>query len=251
MINIDMIGRSQDEYLFVGGVGTADAWEGLVEKHVKGAGFDLETHPGGNAPSDNASFYRHKIPVLFFFTNIHDDYHRPSDHADKIEYEAQAKILRAAHALLADLAGPGPAPVFRKSDGMAIPKDFMQRMMQLQRQPDAARAMGRQARAAARERATDKASEQPGTAPATKPMLGVSLGGGEGGAEVTIERVVAGGNAERAGLKAGDVVVAIDGKPVADYSVVSAGLTGKKVGDEVVMRIRRGGEESDVKVPLR
>ena len=46
-------------------------------------------------------------------------------------------------------------------------------------------------------------------------------------------------------------MVAIDGKPVADYSVVSAGLTGKKVGDEVVMRIRRGGEETDVKVPLR
>ncbi len=98
MINMDMVGRLKDDKLTVGGIGTATEWKGLVEKNItenpcettEGSGtcksFALQLNEDGFGPSDHASFYGKQIPVLFFFTGTHLDYHKPSDTAEKINY---------------------------------------------------------------------------------------------------------------------------------------------------------------------
>ena len=98
MINMDMVGRLKENKLTVGGIGTATEWKGLVEKNVTEEpcetttdnsickSFALQLNEDGFGPSDHASFYGKKIPVLFFFTGTHLDYHKPSDTAEKINY---------------------------------------------------------------------------------------------------------------------------------------------------------------------
>src|SRR5438067_2635039 len=127
MINMDMIGRMKDNKLIVGGVGTAEQWrkwlnfaniEGstvITTKQVSPDNlstnfalqlpqhFYLSTNEDGYGPSDHSSFYAKKIPVLFFFTGTHDDYHKPSDTADKINYEDEARVVTFIGAILISL----------------------------------------------------------------------------------------------------------------------------------------------------
>jgi aminopeptidase YwaD len=131
MINMDMIGRMKNNKLIVGGVGTAEGLKGLVDRSnsenvftptspsnpveaiIRGTNgtpvfaandelvgslkshqaFDLTLNEDGYGPSDHSSFYAKKVPVLFFWTGTHEDYHKPSDTADKINYEDEAHIL--------------------------------------------------------------------------------------------------------------------------------------------------------------
>lgn len=86
MINMDMIGRlNADKGLTVGGVGTSPEFTKIVNKN-KPAGFNVTLDPAGQGPSDHTSFYLKDIPVMFFFTGTHNDYHKPSDDEDKINY---------------------------------------------------------------------------------------------------------------------------------------------------------------------
>jgi len=86
MINLDMIGRLNDsKNLTVGGVGTNPNFKTIVDKN-KPAGFNVTLDESGVGPSDHTSFYLKDIPVLFFFTGTHTDYHKPSDDEDKINY---------------------------------------------------------------------------------------------------------------------------------------------------------------------
>jgi Tol biopolymer transport system component len=86
MINMDMIGRlNADKGLTVGGIGTSPEFTNIVTKN-KPAGFNVTLDNAGQGPSDHTSFYLKDIPVLFFFTGTHMDYHKPSDDEDKINY---------------------------------------------------------------------------------------------------------------------------------------------------------------------
>jgi hypothetical protein len=91
MINLDMIGRLKENKLTVGGIGTSPEFRKLVESLNNG--FTLQLSEDGFGPSDHSSFYAKRIPVFFFYTGVHDDYHKPSDTADKINYEGEAKIV--------------------------------------------------------------------------------------------------------------------------------------------------------------
>jgi hypothetical protein len=95
MINMDMVGRMNDstKTITVGGFGTSPSWEKLISS-VKEKGFSIKTDSSGSGPSDHTSFYRKDIPVLFFFTGLHTDYHKPSDDADKINYKGMFNIIR-------------------------------------------------------------------------------------------------------------------------------------------------------------
>ncbi|MGH9938618.1 MAG: M20/M25/M40 family metallo-hydrolase, partial [Blastocatellia bacterium] len=92
MLNMDMIGRLKDNKLTVGGVGTSPEFRKLVES-LNSNSFTLQLNEDGFGPSDHSSFYAKRIPVLFFFSGTHEDYHKPSDTADKINYEGQAKVV--------------------------------------------------------------------------------------------------------------------------------------------------------------
>lgn len=93
MINMDMIGRMDDgTSLSIFGTGTSSKWEEIIETKNNNR-FNLSLNEDGYGPSDHSSFYGKEIPVLFFFTGTHTDYHRPSDDADKINITGQKHIL--------------------------------------------------------------------------------------------------------------------------------------------------------------
>jgi aminopeptidase YwaD len=130
MINMDMIGRLKDGKLTVGGIGTAADFKSLVsqaniakELVKKGLGgapdefmahdlFNLALSEDGFGPSDHSSFYAKQIPVLFFFTNSHDDYHKPSDTADKINYEGELGVIDLVRSIAWKLDTDAAKPVY-------------------------------------------------------------------------------------------------------------------------------------------
>jgi len=101
MINLDMVGRLADstKSLTIGGVGTSPAW-GTVLSSVPNKYFALKYDSSGVGPSDHTSFYRKNIPVLFFFTGLHPDYHKPTDDANKINYTGELMILKYLEAIV-------------------------------------------------------------------------------------------------------------------------------------------------------
>jgi aminopeptidase YwaD len=149
MINMDMIGRLKDKALIVGGVGTAQEWRSLIDasNDVQGmtvtlnnsgvdrtlqAGipvvmgsngnpvvtmnparkFSLTLNEDGYGPSDHSSFYGKQVPVLFFFTGSHSDYHKPSDTAEKINYEGEASIVGFVERIIRDLDRGDKRPTY-------------------------------------------------------------------------------------------------------------------------------------------
>lgn len=105
MINMDMVGRLNDSSrtLTVGGYGTSPVWGQLYNRQGKEALYNAGTYrfdSSGTGPSDHASFYLKNIPVLFYFTGLHSDYHRPTDDAEKINYMGQTAIVQHVYSLL-------------------------------------------------------------------------------------------------------------------------------------------------------
>jgi len=101
MINMDMVGRLNDssKTITVGGFGTSPAWNEILYG-VKKPGFNIKIDSSGTGPSDHTSFYRKNIPVLFFFTGLHSDYHRPSDDAARINYNGELQIVNYINAVV-------------------------------------------------------------------------------------------------------------------------------------------------------
>jgi membrane-associated protease RseP (regulator of RpoE activity) len=89
MLNFDMVGRLGSE-LFVHGTGTAKEWESLLGSIA--SDLPLAFVSDGHGPSDHAAFYEAEIPVLHFFTGPHEDYHRPTDDVDKIDFDGAARV---------------------------------------------------------------------------------------------------------------------------------------------------------------
>jgi aminopeptidase YwaD len=158
MINMDMIGRMKDRKLSIGGVGTAKEWRDIVtlanrtsdpnkvdttEKAshpITGPSrvnnvvrrpldlpnqtglFDLTLTEDGFGPSDHSSFYSKQIPVLFFWTGTHNDYHKPTDTFDKINYDDEANILRIVWQITRDLDGAPARPTYTTAKSDAAPR---------------------------------------------------------------------------------------------------------------------------------
>ena len=100
MINMDMLGRLNDSTLglTIGGFGTSPFWSDVIKPNDPY--FKIKLDSSGSGPSDHTSFYRKDIPVLFFFTGTHKDYHKPSDDADKINYTGEAAIIQYIYNLI-------------------------------------------------------------------------------------------------------------------------------------------------------
>lgn len=99
MLNFDMLGRLDDYNLSLIGTGTTPSWDAAIDQAAP-AHFNIRKSPGGLGGSDHTSFYRKNIPVLFFFTGIHDDYHRPGDTPDKVNYQGTYEILEFSYDLM-------------------------------------------------------------------------------------------------------------------------------------------------------
>lgn len=115
MINFDMVGRLTDQTLTIQGTGTSSQWESIITKHNSDSTFKIKFVKDGYGPSDHSSFYGAGIPVLFFFTGLHDNYHRPSDDADKINSEGIAQIVSFASKLAFEIDTSSQRPDYIKT----------------------------------------------------------------------------------------------------------------------------------------
>ncbi|MBA3827860.1 MAG: M28 family peptidase [Taibaiella sp.] len=112
MINMDMVGRLNDSThaLTVGGIGTSPVWGTILAKPNKD--FRIVADSSGVGPSDHTSFYHAGVPVLFFFTGTHHDYHKPSDDADKINYPGEVKVIKYVYSIVAAMDKGNTKPPF-------------------------------------------------------------------------------------------------------------------------------------------
>lgn len=210
MLNMDMIGRMRNNQLTVIGTGTSPAWNLLLEEANKTGNFQISRNESGFGGSDHQSFYMKNIPVLFFFTGIHEDYHRPSDTADKINAQDMVRILGLVAGCAERIADMPERPAF-------------------QQVTQAAPTSGR-----------GRAGVSLGTIPEyTTEVEGVLLGG-----------VRPGSPAEKAGLKAGDIMIKFGGRSIRSLEEFTAALSEHKPGDVVEVVVRRGQETITVKATL-
>jgi hypothetical protein len=112
MINMDMIGRLKDNKLNVQGTGTSPSWDSVIIRAKAGTNFVVSTTADGFGPSDHSSFFAKNIPVLFFFTGLHTDYHRPTDTHDKINVEGEAQLLDVVERAAREIASMPQRPAF-------------------------------------------------------------------------------------------------------------------------------------------
>ncbi|NVK29000.1 MAG: M28 family peptidase [Flavobacteriia bacterium] len=107
MLNMDMIGRlDEDKAILISGTGTAAEWDDIIAEQNT-YGFDVKSSAGGTGASDHTSFYQKDIPVLHFFTGTHEDYHKPSDDIDKINFEGLQDVAN----YLVDIANAIPSDI--------------------------------------------------------------------------------------------------------------------------------------------
>ncbi|MBC6492744.1 M20/M25/M40 family metallo-hydrolase [Flavihumibacter stibioxidans] len=116
MINMDMVGRLNDSShsLTIGGYGTSPVWSGTFSSISDSRYFKIKFDSSGTGPSDHSSFYRKDIPVLFFFTGLHTDYHKPGDDSEKINYEGQYRIVQLIRNVIKNTPAEAK-PVFTKT----------------------------------------------------------------------------------------------------------------------------------------
>ena len=211
MINIDMLGRLRDNKLYVGGVGTSDVNKEIVEKENKKYGFDLSLSEGGYGPSDHASFYMKNIPVLYFNTGIHEDYHTPFDDVDKINFEGMEKASRYVRDVLIDLANLESKPKFKEAGEKFSGSRKYRYKVTLGIIPDFA---------------------------------------GEEKRGLKVDGVRKGGPADLGGMKKGDIIIALDGKLVKNIYDYMARLSKLHKGRVVTVEVIRGDKHKVLLVNL-
>ena len=217
MFNLDMIGRSKEGYLFVGGVKTAAEWSDRVKRLGAKHKLTLETAGGGQAPTDSVNFFRKGVPVLHFFTNVHADYHRPTDEASKIDAAAEVKILQMAFDVILETAQAKERPTFKADDSEAVPRDFYERLA---------------------------GGQPPPRTP--KVRLGVNVDPVKDGVKLT--SVAKGSNAEAAGLKVGDILRKVGDKAVRSQEELIAALADIEPGESAKVTYARDGKDHELSV---
>ncbi len=215
MINMDMIGRIRDGKVYVGGSGTGSTFARLFGEVQAPASLHLElSEKTGYGSSDHTSFTSKQVPVLFFFSGLHGDYHKPSDTADKIDAPAAAALLD----YIADLTD-------RLESDPARPKF---------------------------ERVAEPApsSMNSGGGSGYGPEFGSIPDFNEPPKGVRFADVRDGTPAARAGLKAGDILIEFDGKEIGNLYDFTYALRAHKPGDLVLVKVIRGSQIIEAKVLL-
>jgi hypothetical protein len=114
MLNMDMVGRLNEDKLIIQGVDTAPEFGSIIDALNESYAFKLTKQPGGFGPSDHSSFYAHKVPVMHFFTGTHGDYHRPSDDYDKLNLPGMRRIVEMVTETAVRLADAEGRPQYQQ-----------------------------------------------------------------------------------------------------------------------------------------
>jgi hypothetical protein len=216
MINMDMIGRIRDGKVYVNGSGTGSTLAKLVQDIPAPAGLHLDlSEKLGYGGSDHMSFTIKNVPVLFFFSGLHGDYHKPSDTPDKIDSADAAKLLDYVANVATRLADEDGRPQF----------------VRLQQTEDTSAGAG-------------------GGGSGYGPNFGSVPDFDEPPHGVRFADVRDGTPAAKAGLKAGDILVEFDGKDIGNLYDFTYALRAHKAGDEVLVKVLRGSQTIEAKVLL-
>ena len=221
MINMDMIGRIRDRKVYVGGVGTGSTFAPLLKQLAPKHDFEADiTERGGYGSSDHTSFTTKQVPVLFFFSGLHADYHKPSDTWDKIDAPDAVRLLD----LVADVAG-------HLIDGS--PRPQFVRVAETQPPGEVA---------------------NPHSGKVSGGGYGPDFGSIPDFTElpngVRFADVRPGSPAAKAGLKAGDILTEFDGKPIQNLYDFTYALRASHAGQEVLVKVLRGTQSIEAKVLL-
>lgn len=205
MFNLDMIGRLKPNgSLLVSGVGTTKEFEPFITETAEKHDLKIDISKAGYGPSDHASFYTENIPVLFFTTGAHTDYHTPEDDTELVDFPALEKISKYIAALVSEAANRDEMFTFQESGPKVT------------------------------ERHRDKMKVKLGILP---DFAGTVENG------LKIDGISDGGPAELGGLKKDDIIVAIDGKPVKNIYGYMKRLSDYKVGDTILVDVLRDGKK--------
>lgn len=214
MLNFDMVGRLRDDRLIVYGTGTASALQGVLDSANLAPALALSPVPDGYGPSDHSSFYAQGVPVLHFFTDVHDDYHRATDDAALVNYAGLARVVDFAERVARDLADrPDRLPVIRTS------------------QPPPVAGSAR----------TSGGAVYFGSVP--------DMGAGDGKG-LRLSGVTPGSPADLAGVKVGDVIVRFGRVEVTDLYSYTDALRSHQPGDVVEITLLRDGQPITVTATL-
>lgn len=201
MINLDMVGRLNDSShsLTIGGYGTSPVWGEVCNSAGDKKYFVLNYDSSGTGPSDHTSFYRRDIPVLFFFTGVHSDYHKPTDDYDKINYIGEVRVLKYIYGIVGSLNNKGRI-------------------------------------------AFTKTREVQFGLPRFNVTLGIMPDYSFSGQGIRADGISDGRPAQKAGLKAGDVIVQLGNYQVSSMENYMEALSKFKKGDTTTVRYKRGNE---------
>ena len=211
MVNLDMVGRMRDNALSVSGTGTSTTFKALAEKAARLTNLTITCTPDGYGPSDQASFVAADIPVLYLTTGGHMEYHTPDDVPSTLDYDGMQRILAFTRELVDELAGMPGKPDFINVPGSNT-MSYAQFKVTLGLMPD-----------------VTGASTVPG---------------------VRADIVVAGKPAHAAGMRSGDIIQEIDGKPVKDINEYMERLSELLAGTTIPVKVLRNGETITFQVHL-
>ena len=205
-LNFDMVGRMQDNKLTVQATGTSPVWAKVLEQANIAAGFDLMVQQDPYQPTDVATFNSSSVPCLSFFTGTHADYHKPSDTADKIDYQDLDRVVDFAAAIVRRVEDMTDAPQFTKVD-----------------------------------QKTESGGGRAGVRvfTGTIPDYSTEVKG------LLLSGVIGGGPAEQAGLQKGDVIVEIAGQTIANIYDYTYALDLLKIGQPAKLVYTRAGERRE------
>lgn len=212
MVNLDMVGRMRDNALSVSGTGTSTDFKALAEMAAERTQLTITCTPDGYGPSDQASFVAADIPVLYLTTGGHMEYHTPDDVPSTLSYDGMQRTLDYARELVTELAGRPGKPDFIPVPGSNT-MSHARFKVTLGLMPDV-------------------------TGASTVPGLRADI-------------VVAGKPAHAAGMRSGDIIQEIDGKPVKDINEYMERLSELKAGTTIPVKVLRGGETIVLQVHLK
>lgn len=221
MINMDMIGRMREGKVYIGGVGSGSSLKPMLEEILPKYKLNIDfSDAAGYGSSDHTSFTTKQVPVLFFFSGLHADYHRPGDTWDKIDAPDTVKLLGLVSDVADHLRAEAVRPQFVRVKEVAGPHGG------------------------------SAGSATAGAASGYGPYFGSIPDFTELPNGVRFADVREGSPAGKAGLRGGDVLVEFDGKAIKNLYDFTYALRTKKPGDEVTVKVLRGSEKVEVKVLL-
>ena len=203
-VNFDMVGRLRENKLILQGVGSSSVWTKLIEKRNVPIGFNLTLQEDPYLPTDVTAFYPKEVPVLSFFTGGHEDYNRPTDDPNTLNYTGIERIARLAEGIVLDLVSITERPEYVR---------------------------------------VERNQSEVGSRDTLRAYLGTIPDYTTEGTGVKLSGVRAEGPADKAGLKGGDVIVEFGGQKIANIYDYTYALDAVKIGEPVEVVILRDGDQ--------